>query len=381
MSRITPARSARNALAAAVLVVAAVATCGPAVAHGATASHAAPAAAARPIDKASLLHPKRKYYGVYSPGAPSTLTSIDTITSETGKQPDLDMYFQSWGAGSETGQPNFDASAATSACAAGMMPMLTWESWDTSDIGTNVHNGASSTGVLWAQPDFAPSKIIAGDFNAYIRATADLIGALPCPIAIRFDQEANGYWYPWGEDTAGMPGTPATQAADYIKMWRHVWRIFKNQGVTNVIWTWSPNYQSLAHKNLPDLSASYPGDKYVDWVGIDAYFLNKPSQTFHQLFGPTIQQMKTTAPDKPWLVAETGVGTYPDPTTKVAQITNLLHSVAKNKHFDGFVYFDDQAARSDWRFDPSANSPYLAAFKAGIASDLFATGKPGDFTR
>jgi hypothetical protein len=341
------------------------------------------------INKNKLLHPSHKYYGIFTAGAPANMSSVtgqppattNSVTTETGKQPNLDLYFQAWNAGSEKGKTDFSLRTAENACAAGLLPMYTWESWDTSQRGTNSHRGTNIPGVLWAQKAFAPHKIIAGDFDPYIRATADLMKTLQCPIAVRFDQEPNGYWYPWGETTDGMPGaTPAIRAARYVKMWRHVVTIFRNQGATNVIWVWSPNFQSLAHAGYPDLSASYPGNGYVDWVGIDGYYYNNPQQTFKGLFGPTIQQLKPFAHTKPWLIAETGVGTYPDSTTKPSQIRNLLNAVAGRKRFNGVTYFDEDKAndRSDWKFDSDQDS--LAAFKAGIANPVYAHGKAGSFS-
>jgi beta-mannanase len=381
--RTTNSRAARLGLTASAVL--AVAACG--VSNGATLStfHAPAHAKAAAINKAALLHPKRKYYGVFTPSAPANMTSLidspDSVEQQTGKRPNLDLYFQSWSAGSKTGVTNFSQKTAENACAAGMLPLYTWESWDTKDIGDNVHNGTTiHNTVKWAQPAFSPSKIAAGDFDPFIRATAKLMAGLPCPIALRFDQEVNGYWYPWGEGTTGMDSTPESQAADYIKMWRHVWRIFKSENATNVLWVWSPNFQSLKHTGYPSLTAGYPGDKFVDWVGIDGYYYNKPDQTFKGLFGPTIKQLQETAPNKPWLIAETGVGSYPDASTKADQITNLLHAVANNDDFNGLVYFDQFKPndRSDWRLDETPAS--LAAFSDGIASSRYAAGKPGEFS-
>jgi hypothetical protein len=379
--QITP-RVVRLGLSAAAIL--ALAACG--VSQGATVStfHAPTLAKPAAINKGALLDPKHKYYGIFSPGAPADMSSLiggsGSVEAETGKRPNLDLYFQAWNAGAKTGVTNFSTKTAENACAAGMLPLYTWESWDTKDTGTNVHNGTDVPGVLWAQPDFAPSKIVAGDFDPYIRATAKLIASLPCPIALRFDQEVNGYWYPWGEGTTGMGGTPASQGAEYIKMWRHVWRIFKSAGATNVLWMWSPNFQTLKHAGYPALSAGYPGNKYVDWVGIDGYYYNNPNQTFNGLFGSTITQLSDTAPSKPWMISETGVGTYPNPSTKAGQITDLLNSVAADDRFIGMVYFDQFKPndRSDWRLDETPQS--LAAFKNGIASKKYAAGKPGDLS-
>jgi mannan endo-1,4-beta-mannosidase len=319
--------------------------------------------------KQQLLYPSHKYYGISVPGAPQSLAGVNNVTAKTGKQPNLLLFFEAWNSGAAAGTPNIDTASIKAACQQGLLPMLTWESWDTSVEGT------TNPGVAYDQPAFAPSKIAAGDYDKYLRRSALAIKSLGhhCPVALRFDQEQNGYWYPWGLSTQDMPGTPASRAEDYVKMWRHVWTIFKNQGATNVLWTWCPNYQGLVHKGLPALSASYPGNKYVDWVGIDAYY-NKVPQSFSKLFGSTMQQLSSVAPMKPWLVAETGVGSYPQ---KAAQISNLLKDVARNRSLNGFVYFERAGSRNFWPFVDPNEPGALPAFKAGVANPRYASGQPG----
>jgi mannan endo-1,4-beta-mannosidase len=334
---------------------------------GASGHPAKTAATSAGPSKTSLLHPNRKYYGVFADGAPRSLGPLNSIKEETGKEPNLDVWYQAWNSNAATGTVNFDSGAAKQACAAGILPMLTWESWDTSVAGT------TNPGVAYNQPAFAATKIIDGDYDAYIRNTANAIKAIDCPLAVRLDQEPNGYWYPWGLQTKGM-GSSKDTPKRYIAMWRHVWTIFHDQHVNNVLWVWSPNIQGRPHKGVASLRASYPGNKYVDWVGIDGYYINEPQQTFAKLFGPTIKQIKSVASTKPWLIAETAVGTGP---TKPKQITNLVTNVADRKEFNGFIYFDFYAkgVRSDWRFQQTAAS--LAAFKAAIANKTFGSGKPG----
>jgi mannan endo-1,4-beta-mannosidase len=321
------------------------------------------AAAPQSMRLARVMNPTNKYYGVYVSQAPASLAPIDKVTQETGKQPNLSLYYQDWGPGAAAGTSNIQITSAENACNNGMLPMMTWESWDTS---VRSSDGA----VAVTQPAFAPAKIAAGDYDAYIRASADLIKTLNCPIAIRLDQEVNGDWYPWAINTPGMNNS----AADYVAMWRHVWQIFASEGVTNVLWVWSPNVQSLSHPNLPDLSASYPGDSYVDWVGVDGYIYNNPNETFYQLFQPTVDQLKTFVDDKPWIVAECGVGSG---SSKPAQITNMIDAVAHRHRFIGMNYFDTNKPfnASNWTLDETSSS--LAAFSAAISSPVFATGQPG----
>ncbi|HEX3824429.1 MAG TPA: glycosyl hydrolase [Mycobacteriales bacterium] len=56
--------------------------------------------------------------------------------------------------------------------------------------------------------------------------------------------------------------------ASYVRAYRHIHRVFQKAGVKNVIWSWvSTGYVG----NLKDIKASWPGAKYVDWVGYDPY--------------------------------------------------------------------------------------------------------------
>ena len=57
----------------------------------------------------------------------------------------------------------------------------------------------------------------------------------------------------------------AGQPKDFKKAWRHIWQIFEETGA-NEYATWVPEYH-LDHS----LWGYWPGDKYVDWVGLSAY--------------------------------------------------------------------------------------------------------------
>jgi Glycosyl hydrolase family 26 len=360
------------ALIGAVFATVAMAATGPSSSASSPAPQRVSHAATMPT-KQQLLDPAHKYFGVSVSGAPASLTAVtgtssSSVTSLAGKQPSLLMFYNAWNGAGAGGLSTSVVNGIKNACAQGMLPMMTWESWNTSV------SISSNPGVAYTQPAFAMSTITAGKYDTYITAVAKQVAALGCPLAIRFDQEENGYWYPWGVSNTNQNGkNTVASGAKYIAMWRHVWTIFHNQGATNVLWTWSPNNQNPANKTLPLLSTSYPGDAYVDWVGIDQYY-NATGRTFAAAFDPTITEVKAVAPSKPWLVGETAVGDFPD---KPAEIKNLLHNVAVRKRFNGFVYFDQHknTDRNYWPFQETKAS--TAAFKAGVDIPAFAAGKPG----
>jgi hypothetical protein len=319
----------------------------------------ASAAGAHTHHMRKVIAPTHKYYGVYVSQAPASMAPLQRVTQETGKQPNMSLFYNAWGAAAASGYANVNVTAIDNACQAGMLPMLTWESWDTATT--------DSHGVAWDQPDFAPSVIAGGKYDPYIRAVAAKIKTAPCPVAVRLDQEVNGYWYPWGIKTADMNNS----AADYVSMWQHVWTIFHNAGVSNVLWVWSPNVQSKKHAGLPDLSASYPGDKYVDWIGIDGYIASA-DQTFHDRFQPTFDQLRAFVPDKPWIIAECGVSTN---ASKPRQLKNVVSAVARRKRLVGMNYFNTNKSTGNYLLDETSES--LSAFRNAIANPVYAAGVPG----
>jgi hypothetical protein len=144
------------------------------------------------------------------------------------------------------------------------------------------------------------------------------------------------------------------------------------------MWVWAPNFVTKANRSV-SLKKLYPGNRYVDWVGMDGYYTH-PSSTFTRMFKLTIRQLTKVAPTKPWMLSETGVGSSAG-AKKPAEISNLLASVASDPRFNGFVYFNQHkpSDRSDWRFDATVPSPSLTAFKNGVARHIFMGGRTGRY--
>ncbi len=90
--------------------------------------------------------------------------------------------------------------------------------------------------------------------NAYLRGWAEAARHAGVPIFLRFASEMNGDWQAW----SGHP-------RDYIDKWRLVANIMHDVA-PNVVMVWCPF-------SIPDstIDAYYPGDAYVDWVGVNIY--------------------------------------------------------------------------------------------------------------
>ncbi|MHB8060124.1 MAG: glycosyl hydrolase, partial [Gaiellaceae bacterium] len=101
------------------------------------------------------------------------------------------------------------------------------------------------------------------------------------------------------------PCVPAGRATgdpeELVQAWRYVWKRFRASGATNAVWVWSSNWGSSPNEAWNDLHVYYPGDRYVDWVGVDFYGLKWEDV-------PVLDQLDSAYADfahKPVMIGET----------------------------------------------------------------------------
>jgi hypothetical protein len=99
----------------------------------------------------------------------------------------------------------------------------------------------------------------AGKYNAHWTKFAQVMVQQGCgDYILRLGWEFNGKFYPWA---AGG------KEAQYAEYWRQIVRTVRAVAGTNFKFDWSP----LAGNNNADVEAAYPGDRYVDYIGLDTY--------------------------------------------------------------------------------------------------------------
>lgn len=103
-----------------------------------------------------------------------------------------------------------------------------------------------------------------GTWDDYFKQAALAVKDFGGPVFISVDHEMNGNWYPYSQ---AYPGSQTT-AADYVAAWRRIVDVFRQNGANNVAWVWSPNVPDVGGISY---AAYYPGDNYVDWVGVSFY--------------------------------------------------------------------------------------------------------------
>lgn len=183
--------------------------------------------------------------------------------------------------------------------------------------------------------DFSLQKIIDGDLdNALSINVVDEVKRYNKPVMISFLNEMNGDWYPWCGIYQGGDGTTEfgdSSKADgperYIATYRHVVELFRAGGVNNVTWLFQANDISYPNENWNSIDAYYPGDEYVDWVGISLYVADAPDDewaSFETRMELVYNELIFLFPNKPIMLAEWGVGEFPEKGDKAAWISEAF---------------------------------------------------------
>ena len=295
------------------------------------------------------------YFGLF------TYRSMEEIEQLLGKKPSILQL----GIAFEEERNQFPAEGMEKIRSAGAIPDILW-----SPAGSTAAGGIASD-----QPRFQLRKITRGDFDSHIRQFAKDAKNWGHHFFLRFAHEMNGGWYPWSETVNG------NARGEYVQMYRHVHDVFETECPRCATWVWAPDAGGQSFTPPVDFAELYPGDEYVDWVGLSAYNVevsrsDAPWEEFEDIIAPAYEKLQRIAPDKPIYIAETGVVEVGG--SKVEWIRNVLPALQqKFQAIKAYSYFD--IAREDFPNTVIDSSPEaLAAFRELVSDPYFATNEFGE---
>jgi len=263
------------------------------------------------------------YLGVYTHGVPDSYSGVAAFNNTIKAKPDVVMYYSGW-----------------------YVPFPT-------KFATTVANNGAVPLVQMDPDNIRVSQIASGRYDGYLSAYAEAVRNYKHPVVLSFGHEMNGNWYSWGYGK--------TSPKVFVAAWRHVVKLFRALGAHNVTWLWTVNIIDHAHGGtIPDPDQWWPGGSYVNWVGIDGYYL-KPTWKFAPLFGPTIAAVRKLTFD-PILVAETGAVPAAGQPAKIADLFTGIHQYG----LLGFVWFDSTNSNGQ-QFGISSPAA-VAAFRKGAST-------------
>jgi len=184
--------------------------------------------------------------------------------------------------------------------------------------------------------------ILDGSQDADLKFFAQGAARYSGQIILALNEEVNGNSNIWSGTVLG--NTPAKAIAAF-------------QHEESIIKPIAPNIRfaySVSHRSVPDSAANsltsyYPGDNFVDVVGVSGS--NLGTETWDQVFGGSLETLSQY--HKPlWILSEATV-------QNKAQFVEETFAGAKKYHIAGFLYFNQKGGDGDWLLDTAA----LAALK------------------
>jgi len=285
-------------------------------------------------------------YGL--PGeAPTSAAVLDRFESDAGKQITIVNTGQSWA--------SFDPATMDAAIGAGVIPLVTMP------LGSGI----------------SLKEVVEGKQDAAIRSWARAARAFEYPFLFRPWWESNGSWYSWG------------QSPYFAAAWQRFHDLVVAEGATNVTWAWVVNtIWQEGGEPRGDPTPYYPGDAYVDWVGVDAYNWGRnPLQpdrwvSAEESIQPTLEVLEEIAPGKPVCVCEsasTEIGEGRSGEDKALWIHEMLDEYLPSRpRIKAYVWFNWNVEQGgygsggghwDWPIESSPEAE--AAFREGIQSETF----------
>ncbi|MFH1576965.1 MAG: glycosyl hydrolase [Candidatus Margulisiibacteriota bacterium] len=266
------------------------------------------------------------------------LSNLSDFQSMTGKQLAVVLWYVHW-------TDAFPTSDADTVFNNGSVPLITWEPWITHELGTL-------------------EAIASGSYETYVNEFIQAAKDWGKPLFLRFAHEMNGNWYPWD---GSHNGATAEAAERYKRAWVYIYNVRATLEADNIYLVWSPNNTNLPDASWNTIAAYYPGDQYVDWVGMDGYNWGYGNwQDFNAIFSSVYSNL-TALTQKPLMIGE--FASAEPGGSKADWITDALSQIKNNyPRVKIFCWFNIDKER-DWRINSSSSAE--AAFRQAIGDSYF----------
>ena len=302
-------------------------------------------------------------FGVALDGYPITKERLKNVADDIGISPGIVVFFLQWPSmDSQDGDP-FPGESLEAIWRTGAIPCLTWEP---------MYYSAGHEFMIPCQ------AILNGAYDPYLLKFAKQAASWKRPFMIRLAHEMNIERYHWGTKKSEYgPQSPSI----YQRMYRYVVDMFQKAGAQNVLWVFCPNSESVPNTSYDPracwnrIEDYYPGNTYVDVLGIDGYNWGTTQtkakngwdsqwKEFAAIFHPAWETLRQLAPHKPIIVFETA--SVSQGGDKGLWIKNAFET-AKAWKMNGIVWFQVKK-EYDWRINSGGDTFYRDVLKANACS-------------
>ncbi|MDD4121760.1 MAG: glycosyl hydrolase [Eubacteriales bacterium] len=193
--------------------------------------------------------------------------------------------------------------------------------------------------------------VLAGDYDTYLFNYAREVALSDEPVLFRLGNEMNGDWcvysaYHTSKDTE-----------IFKAFYRYVYEIFQTAGADNVIWIWNPNSKSYPDFKWNDELCYYPGDEYVDVVGMTGYntgtyYEGETWMEFDEIYDNLYKKYKDYY-EKPLMITEFSCSSIGG--SKEEWVDNMFRHISKYERIKAAIWWDG----CDWDKKGNISRPYF----------------------
>jgi hypothetical protein len=221
-------------------------------------------------------------------------------------------------------------------------------------------------------PVYTLQKIIDGKFDSELKKWAVSAKETNIPIMIEFGTEVNGNWFPWsGAQNENDP-------KKFVNAYRHIIELFRKQSAYNITWVLHVGAYSAPNEDWNKMSEYYPGDDYIDWIGVSIYGAQSPNEeivNFVESFDNVYNEMCSISENKPLAILEFGIVDNKVEGLKANWIQSVFSSIRDYRYprikalsYWNSKWVNDDGSVSNMRLD---SSPDVLQKTQELLSDYF----------
>ncbi len=193
--------------------------------------------------------------------------------------------------------------------------------------------------------------ILDGKYDIYLRNYAREVVNSGEPVLFRLGNEMNGDWCVYSSHHT-------SKDTDIFKAFYHyVYQIFREAGADNVIWVWNPNGRSFPDFKWNDELCYYPGDEFVDVIGMTSYntgtyYKSETWMEFDEMYD-SLYKKDLSRYEKPLMITEFSSSSVGG--SKEAWVANMFRNIYKYDKIKVAVWWDG----CDWDAEGNVARSYF----------------------
>ncbi|MCW2959905.1 MAG: hypothetical protein JWM90_292, partial [Thermoleophilia bacterium] len=236
-------------------------------------------------------------------------------------------------------------------------------------------------------PKYSMASIVSGRYDRQLRAWGRAAAKAKGPLMVEFGTEVNGAWFPWngkwnGGATKTRYGSPRWPDGPerFRDAYRRIVRLTRAAGATNVTWVFHVDASPEPAAAWNAARWYYPGDAYVDWIGLSAYgpqTADEELEQFDDVFAPGYRAAAALSKARPLALLEFAIADGPkwDEAAWTRDAFTALES-GRYPRVRGVAWWherwiNEDESVSDLRIDSSPEQ--LRAYRDAVATSRYTT--------